>query len=96
MNFNEKGFGGSFRTGESLRFRIRHIKVRILPRQPGIARFREYPSLDEKGGQVRAFLIAKRLQRPMVELFGPNIPKSLQPIPRKLPVFWRLALETEE
>ena len=28
---------------------IRHVQVRILPRQPGSPRFRELPSSDEKG-----------------------------------------------
>jgi hypothetical protein len=35
---------------------------------------------------MRAFLIANSLWRPMFELFGPNIPKSLQPNSRKLPL----------
>jgi hypothetical protein len=34
---------------------------------------------------MRAFLITKSLWRPTFELFGPRIPKSLQPNPRKLP-----------
>src|ERR1700676_4362550 len=38
-----------------------------------------------KARQMRAFLIANSLGRPMFELFGPNIPKSLQPNSRKLP-----------
>jgi uncharacterized protein YydD (DUF2326 family) len=43
---------------------------------------------------MRAFLIANSLWRPTFELFGPRIPKSLQPNPRKLPFSvdspWRL------
>lgn len=46
MNSNEAGFCGSSRTGNSNRFRIRHMEVRIPPPQPGSARFREFPSLD--------------------------------------------------
>jgi hypothetical protein len=38
-----------------------------------------------KARQMRAFLIANSLWRPTFELFGPRIPKSLQPNPRKLP-----------
>jgi hypothetical protein len=38
-----------------------------------------------KARQMRAFLIANSLWRPMFELFGPNIPKSLQPNSGKLP-----------
>ena len=39
-----------------------------------------------KARQMRAFLIANSLGRPMFELFGPNVPKSLQqPNSRKLP-----------
>src|ERR1700730_14936511 len=34
MNFSEKGFCGFSRTGESVRFPIRHLEVRILPPQP--------------------------------------------------------------
>jgi hypothetical protein len=53
-------------------------------------------SLTRKARQMRAFLIANSLWRPTFELFGPRIPKSLQPNPRKLPFSgdspWRLAL----
>jgi hypothetical protein len=38
-----------------------------------------------KARQMRAFLIANSLWRPMFELFGPNIPKSLQPNSGKPP-----------
>ena len=34
MNFGGKGFCGFSRTGESVRFPIRHLEVRILPPQP--------------------------------------------------------------
>ena len=35
MNSDEMGFCKSSRAGKSIRFRIRHIEVRILPPQPG-------------------------------------------------------------
>jgi hypothetical protein len=38
-----------------------------------------------KARQMRAFLIADSLWRPVFALFGPRIPKSLRPNPRKLP-----------
>jgi hypothetical protein len=38
-----------------------------------------------KPRQMRAFLIVDSLKRPTSALFGPRIPKSLQPNPRKLP-----------
>jgi hypothetical protein len=41
--------------------------------------------LIRKARQMRAFLIANGLRRPMIELFGSKIPKSLQPTLRKLP-----------
>jgi hypothetical protein len=42
-------------------------------------------SLIRKARQMRAFLIAKSLQRPTIELFGMRIPESLRQNPRKLP-----------
>jgi hypothetical protein len=67
-----------------------------LRRQPGSPRFREFPSLDEKGPlnagfshghwsletDVRTFLIENSQKSPAES--------------KKTPVFWRLALETEE
>jgi hypothetical protein len=41
--------------------------------------------LMRKARQMRAFLIDDSLQRLAFELFGPRIPESLQPNPRKLP-----------
>src|ERR1700736_475361 len=49
-----------------------------------------------KARQMRAFLIANSLWRPTFELFGPRIPKNLQPNPRKLPFSGDSPLETEE
>jgi hypothetical protein len=42
-------------------------------------------SLIRKARQMRAFLISRSLWRPMIELFGSIIPKSLQPNQGKLP-----------
>jgi hypothetical protein len=52
--------------------------------------------LIRKARQMRAFLIAWSLQRPMFALSGPTIPKSLRTNSIKLPFFQRLAPETLE
>jgi hypothetical protein len=70
------------------------LGVSILPPQPGIPVFREIRSSDEKCPSNAGFLIIDILYRPVFKLFGPEIPKSLQPNPEKLPFSgdspWRL------
>jgi hypothetical protein len=75
---------------------IRHIEVRILPPQPGIARFREYSSLDEKGPPNAGFSHRQRSPETDVRTFWAEHSQKSPAESRKTPVFWRLALETEE
>jgi hypothetical protein len=56
-----------------------------LRRQPDTHVFGEFPFLDEKGPQMRAFFMVHSLSRPTFALFRPKIAKSLRPIPGKLP-----------
>jgi hypothetical protein len=81
-------FKGVFRTG--------NMEVRILPGQPGSARSREFPSLDEKGPLNAGFSHRYSSLETDVRTFSAeNYQKS--PVEfNKTPVFWRLALETLE
>jgi hypothetical protein len=64
--------------------------------QPGIPRFREFPSLDEKGPLNAGFSHhQKSLETDVRTFWAENFQKSPAES-KKTPVFWRLALETEE
>jgi hypothetical protein len=77
-------------------FSIGNVQVRILPGQPGIPRFREFPSLGEKGPLNAGFSHRNWFLETDVRTFlVENSQKSLAES-KKTPVFWRLALETEE
>jgi hypothetical protein len=58
---------------------------RALRRQPRIPVFREYSFLNEKGPQNAGFSHRQWSLETNIEIFGPKIPKSLQPNPRKFP-----------
>jgi hypothetical protein len=67
-----------------------------LRRQPGIPRFREFPSLDKKGPPNAGFFHRqKSLETDVRTFWAENFQKSPAES-KKTPVFWRLALETEE
>ena len=81
-------FKGVFRTG--------NMEVRILPGQPGSLVFREFPFFDNKGPQNAGFSYhQKSLETDVRTFLVENFQKSPAES-KKTPVFWRLALETEE
>jgi hypothetical protein len=55
MNCSEVGFFSSSRTGKSIRFRIRHIEVRIFPPHHPFMRSARLPKRRENGPEIRAF-----------------------------------------
>src|ERR1700692_3876846 len=67
-----------------------------LRRQPGSVRFREFPSLDEKGPPNAGFSHRQKSLETDVRTFWAEHSQKSPAEPKKTPVFWRLALETEE
>ena len=88
MNFNGKRFCGSSRTGESVRFPIRHIEVRILPPQPPIPAFGQASQEDARMGR-KSRLFAHSISSPDSRLadLEAEIAESLRPCPQIFP-FW--------
>jgi hypothetical protein len=77
-------------------FLIGNVRVRILPGQPAILVFREFPSFDEKGPQNVGFSHRRlSLETGSRTFWAENSQKSPAEF-KKTPVFWRLASETEE
>jgi len=73
-----------------------HLPVRILPPQPGSAAFGEFPSFDEKGPPNAGFSHRQKSLETDVRTFWVEHSQKSPAESRKTPVFWRLALETEE
>jgi hypothetical protein len=67
-----------------------------LRRQPAIPRFREFPSLDEKGPPNAGFSHRHLSLEIDVRTFLAENSQKSPAESKKTPVFWRLALETEE
>jgi hypothetical protein len=55
MNLSEKRFCGFAWTGDSVRFPIRHLEVRILPPQPAIPALDRVPKGRENWPEIPAF-----------------------------------------
>jgi hypothetical protein len=75
MNSNEMGFCGSSQTGESIRFRTRHIEVRILPPQPPIPLGRAPEETPEWAGNPGFSRIRFRLWTPALPDMRRKSPK---------------------
>ena len=76
MNFNEMGFCSSSWTGKSIRFRIRHIDVRILPPQPPIQVFgRTAQETREWAGNPGFSCIRFGLRAPSLPMLRRKLPK---------------------
>jgi hypothetical protein len=73
-----------------------NMEVRILPGQPGSPRFREFPSLDEKGPPNAGFSHRKKSLETHVRTFWVKNSQKSPAESRKTPVFRRRFLETEE
>jgi hypothetical protein len=77
-------------------FSIGNVLVRILPGQPRIPCFREFPSLDEKGPPNAGFSHRRKSLETDVRTFWPEYSQKSPAESKKTPVFWRLASETKE
>jgi hypothetical protein len=77
-------------------FSIGNVQVRILPGQPPIPVFREFPFLDEKGPPNAGFSHPGKSLETGVRTFSAKNSRKSPAESRKTPVFWRLALETLE
>jgi hypothetical protein len=69
MNCNEVGFLNSSRTANNIRFRIRHIEVRILPPQPAS------PAFGQVSQETRGRAGNPGLSRIRFRLWTPGLPR---------------------
>jgi hypothetical protein len=75
---------------------ISHLKVRILPPQPGIPVFGEFSFLDDKGPSNAGFSHRPKSPETGVRTFSAENSRKSPAEFNKTPVFRRLALETLE
>ena len=77
-------------------FSIGNVQVRILPGQPRILVFGEYSFLSKKGPPNAGFSHRKKSPETDDRTFWHKNSRKSPAESQKTPIFWRLALETEE